>query len=115
MSGQMRDYVGTGAAFILGDSKLLMPQMNSSGKCKVYAGLKADHSYMDDHPLPEVGKRREWIKALYAGWGKEVEDLIDACEEETVVPRRIYAYDPDHGWTTDLKGVTIMGEPSYST
>ena len=110
MSKQIRERVGTGALWILGQGKGIMLQMNSSGKCKIYAALNVDHKYVDENPLPKVGSRRNWIKTMYPGWDALVEEVIDACEEETIVPRRIYAYDPKHTWTTNLKGVTLMGE-----
>ena len=39
-----------------------------------------------------------------------IEDLIMTCEEETAVARRIFQYDSDLKWETEMTGVTVIGE-----
>ena len=93
---------------VMDEGKVLLPQMNSGGKCKVYAGLHVEEKWLDEHPLPDKGKK-EWIKGLYDGWTEEVREIIMACDEETLVPRRIYAYDPALRWKSDMSGVMVIG------
>jgi len=109
MTSRLRDYVGNGAAMILDDGKGLLPQMNSGGRCKVYPGFKCPENWLDENPLPESGKR-EWIAKMYEGWYELNREIIMACDEDTIVARKIWKFDPDLKWDTDKTGVTVIGE-----
>lgn len=103
----LASFIGKGTCMILQDGKGLIPQMNSGGRCRVYAAVySTDDTRMD---LPTNGKK-EVIKQMYTGWDERCADLIMASQEESIVARRIYAYSPDLTWTSDLSGVTIIGE-----
>lgn len=110
MTIDLRKFVGGGSCFILDEGQGVLPQMNSGGRCKVYASLKRPIDWVDAHPLPEQGKL-EWIARMFPGWCEGlVEKLIMAAEEESVVARRIYGFKPDLKWESELSGVTVMGE-----
>ena len=114
MSSKIRSLVGGGSAMILGGDKAILPQMNSGGKCRVYATLKCSERWLSENPLPEDGKR-EWICGHFKGWCEgTAEEMIMASDEALVVPRRIYNHDADLSWDSDLTGVTVMGEPTQT-
>ncbi|ORX36224.1 hypothetical protein BD324DRAFT_591423 [Kockovaella imperatae] len=113
MTPSIREFVGSGMCIVLGDGKAFIPQMNSAGKCKVYAELKCDEKWLEQNKLPETGKR-EWINKLYPGWTKGVEECIMAVDESTITPRRLYAFDSKFRWSSDLSGVTIMGDAAHA-
>ena len=95
---------------ILSENKGILPQMNSGGKCRVYAALKCSESWLNENPLPEDG-RREGIRKLFEGWCQgDVEDMIMASEEDAVVPRKIYMHHPETRWESEMTGLTVIGE-----
>ncbi len=109
MNDSLLAFIGEGCAFIMDDEKMMFPQMNACPNCKVCAGLHVEEGWLDEHLLPETGKKG-WINGLFDGWDERVRELIMACDEESVVPRRIYAFDPELRWDSDLTGVTVIGE-----
>lgn len=110
MTPELKEFTGAGSAFVLNEGLGLLPQMNSGGRCKVYASLQKPVEWVDQNPLPESGKR-EWIAQFYKGWCRGLaEKLIMAAEEETAVARRIYGFAATLEWDSDLTGVTVMGE-----
>jgi 2-polyprenyl-6-methoxyphenol hydroxylase-like FAD-dependent oxidoreductase len=113
MTPELHDFVGPGSCFVLNEGLGLLPQMNSGGRCKVYASLQRPIEWIELNPLPEKGKR-EWLCDFYAGWCDGLaEKLIMAADEDTVVARRIYGFSVDLEWQTDLTGVTLMGESHF--
>lgn len=95
---------------MLGDQKALMPQMNSRGKCKVYAALRCEESWSDQNPLPASGKV-EWVnQTLFTNWNEDLREIVKVCDEESVVVRRIWYFDPNLRWQTDKTGITVMGK-----
>jgi 2-polyprenyl-6-methoxyphenol hydroxylase-like FAD-dependent oxidoreductase len=112
MTPELRSFVGSGSCFILNEGSAILPQMNSGGRCKVYAAVQRPAEWIDAHPLPEEGKRK-WIAGMYAGWCDALaEKLIMAADEETVVARRIYGFQPGLKWDSDLSGATVIGKQS---
>jgi hypothetical protein len=110
MTPELRDFVGSGSCFILNEGQGLLPQMNSGGRCKVYAALKRPIDWVDKHSLPD-GEKRKWIAELFRGWCDGfAEKLIMAAEEDSVVARRIYGFQPDLKWESGLTGVTVIGK-----
>ncbi|WWD17435.1 hypothetical protein CI109_101876 [Kwoniella shandongensis] len=115
MSPKIQKILGTGMLMILGnggDDKAVMPQNLSHGRAKVYLAMKVAEEWQDEHRLPEKGKK-EWLVGLFEGWTEEAKEVIMACEEEGIVQRRIYQFDPDLNWKTDKTGVTIMGDAAH--
>lgn len=111
MTPTLREFVGAGGLMILEDGRCVMPQSNGRGKCKVYAGLRVPEDWLEEHPLPETGKR-EYVNSFYPGWCEGlVEQIVMAATEEDVTVRKIFEYDPKFRWSTDLTGVTIIGKP----
>jgi 2-polyprenyl-6-methoxyphenol hydroxylase-like FAD-dependent oxidoreductase len=125
MVPELQRIVGPGATLILGTASStptttkttdiqhpaqggVLPQMNSGGKCRVYAALKVEQDWLDKNPLPDTGKR-EFIASFFPGWD-QANRLILASDADEVIPRRIYQSDPDLKWDTDLTGVTVVGE-----
>lgn len=86
--------------------------MNCGGLCKVYIGLKCPENWTDENPLPDEGKR-EWLANFFHGWHEQVRDIIMASEEDNVVTRRIWQFDPDLKWETDMTGITMMGDAAH--
>lgn len=112
LSPELRAFVGKGTCMILEGGKGLIPQMNSGGKCRVYATVyDLSGSGLGD-TLPAVGKK-EWICGLYDGWDARCHALIRAADEETIVERKIVAVNQDLAWESELSGVTIIGESSF--
>lgn len=110
MTPALHKFVGLGSSLILEEGTVVLPQMNSKGKCRVYLGMKVSEAWLDENPLPDAG-RREWLDGFVSGWcGGQVRDLIMASEEEHIASRRIFAYDPKFRWKSDKSGVTVMGE-----
>ncbi|KAK4687346.1 hypothetical protein P7C73_g2773, partial [Tremellales sp. Uapishka_1] len=113
MTPALQSFIGPGAMMAISDEKGVLPQMNSGGKCKVYVGLKCPEQFVDENPLPETGKR-EWIlNKFFDDWSEEIKDVVRACDEEYIAPRRIWTTDVDTKWTTDLTGCTIMGDAAH--
>lgn len=109
MTPELKTYVGQGCLLALDEGMTVLPQMNSEGLCKVYVGLRCPENWTDENPLPDK-KKREWLANLFQGWHDQVRDVIMASEEDKLVTRRIWQFDPDLKWDTDLTGVTVMGE-----
>ncbi|KAK8864268.1 hypothetical protein IAR55_001514 [Kwoniella newhampshirensis] len=110
---KIQSYIGLGALELLGDGKAILAQMNSGGKAKVYVGLKVPERWQDEHPLPDEGKRREWLATMFDGWTDMAKEVIMASDEEGIMQRRIYQYDPELRWDTELTGVTVMGDAAH--
>lgn len=94
VTSELQAFIGKGTCMILQDQKGLIPQMNSGGKCRAYAAV-FDSNDGDDRrggKLPESGKK-EWVRDLYAGWDERCGQLVDAAEEESIVERKIWAFD----------------------
>ncbi len=49
------------------------------------------------------------MRRCFEGWDERVGELVMAAEEETVMRRRIWTFDPDLKWETDLTGTVIGG------
>lgn len=49
------------------------------------------------------------MRRCFEGWDERVGELVMAAEEETVMRRRIWMFDPDLKWETDLTGTVIGG------
>lgn len=110
MTPELRDFIGSGSCFILNEGQGLLPQMNSGGRCKVYAALKRPIDWVDKHPLPD-GEKRKWIAGMFCEWCDGLaEKLIMAAEEDSVVARRIYGFQPDLKWESGLTGITVIGK-----
>jgi 2-polyprenyl-6-methoxyphenol hydroxylase-like FAD-dependent oxidoreductase len=110
MTPELQHFVGPGSCFVLNEGLSLLPQINSGGRCKIYACLQKPIEWVDQNPLPETGKR-DWIARFFAGWCDGLaEKLIMAADEDSVVARRIYGLPADLEWQTELTGVTVMGE-----
>ncbi|EIW70791.1 hypothetical protein TREMEDRAFT_38404 [Tremella mesenterica DSM 1558] len=108
-------FVGQGAALILHEGKCVLPQMNSGGRCKIYAALRVGEKWLDEYPLPAEGKK-EAVARLFPedeGWTGKARELIEAADEDSVVSRRIYGYPPGLKWKTDLTGVTVIGDAAH--
>lgn len=110
MTSQLRALVGSGSCFILNEGSAILPQMNSGGRCKVYASLKRPVDWVESNPLPASGKR-EWIAGMFNDWCDGLaKELIMAADEKSVVARRIYGFQPDLRWESEYSGVTIIGK-----
>lgn len=90
----LKAYVGQGSLSALDEGMTVLPQMNCGGLCKVYTGLNCPENWTDESPLPDEGKR-EWLADFFHGWHEQVRDIIMASEEDNVVTRRIWQFDPD--------------------
>jgi hypothetical protein len=76
----------------------------------VYAALKRPIDWIDKYPLPD-GEKRKWIAEMFCGWCDGLaEKLIMAAEEDSIVARRIYGFQPDLKWDSGLTGVTVIGK-----
>ncbi|OXM82027.1 monooxygenase [Cryptococcus neoformans Bt63] len=109
---ELKTYVGQGCLLALDEGMAVLPQMNSEGLCKVYVGLRCPENWTDENPLPDK-KKREWLANLFQDWHDQVRDVIMASEEDKLVTRRIWQFDPDLKWDTDLTGVTVMGDAAH--
>ncbi|MDA4805839.1 hypothetical protein NY486_08055, partial [Enterobacter hormaechei] len=95
---------------ILSDEQGIFGQNNSGGKTKVYAAFVVPEDWADQNPLPEGdGPRREWISKHYDGWAGAAE-LLAHVETDNMVPRKIYQFATDLTWTSELTGVTVIGD-----
>ena len=113
LTPSLKALIGNGTCIALDDGKGLFPQMNSGGRCRVYAAISAHAIISNEEPWPEAGKRRQWLIKLCEDWDERYKELIMASDEETATPRRIYAFDPAFKWTgSETTGVTIIGEYS---
>ncbi|KIR25407.1 hypothetical protein I309_05777 [Cryptococcus deuterogattii LA55] len=112
MTPELKAYVGQGCLLALDEEMTVLPQMNSGGLCKVYIGLKCPENWTDENPLPDEGKR-EWLANFFQGWHEQVRNIIMASEEDNVMTRRIWQFDPDLKWETDMTGVTVMGDAAH--
>lgn len=113
LTPSLKALIGNGTCIVLSDGKGLFPQMNSGGRCRVYAAISAHAKISNEEPWPEAGQRRQWLIKLYEDWDERYKELIMAADEETATPRRIYAFDPEFQWhSSETTGVTIIGEYS---
>ena len=112
MTPELRAFVGSGTCMVLDGQKGLIPQMNAGGKCRAYAAMYNAEAQAAEELLPEKGAKA-WVRTLYDDWDSRCRDLVEACDEETIVERKIMAVDRDLTWTSDLTGVTIIGMYSY--
>jgi len=106
--------VGNGLAFIMSDNKGLIPQRNSNGVIRIYVGLRVPESWLDEHPLPsDPADARQNIISLFPDWDTNVLDLIKQSDDAPITPRKIYAFPPAHSWSTQLKGITLLGDAAH--
>lgn len=75
----------------------------------MYVFLQCDEKWQDEHPLPETGKL-EHIADMFATWHPINREMIMACDEGSIMQRRIWAFDHDLRWDSDMTGVTIIGQ-----
>jgi 2-polyprenyl-6-methoxyphenol hydroxylase-like FAD-dependent oxidoreductase len=109
LTPEMQKYVGAGSALVLDDHKGILPQMNSGGKCVIYAAMQLPEGFLDANALPEVGKK-EAIAKHFEDWHPMNRELIMAADESSVTPRKIWSFDPDLKWDSPFTGVTVIGE-----
>lgn len=112
MTPESRDFVGDGMCMAMSDRKGLFAQTNSGGKCKCYAFFTADEDYHETHPLPETGKK-EAVLQMFDDWAPQLKQCILSADEESIVPRKIYAYDPKLKWKSPNVGVTVIGDAAH--
>ncbi|KJA22818.1 hypothetical protein HYPSUDRAFT_40598 [Hypholoma sublateritium FD-334 SS-4] len=114
LTSSLKTLIGNGTCIVLSDGKGLFPQMNSGGRCRVYAAISAHAKISNEEPWPEAGQRRQWLIKLYEDWDERYKELIMAADEETAAPRRIYAFDPESKWdASGATGVTIIGDAAH--
>jgi hypothetical protein len=94
LTSAMKAYFGDGCAFVLDDHKVLFPQMNSGGICKVYAPLRWPENYVGDNQLPEKGKT-QCVARMFDKWKEINREIIVVCDEVSVMPRKMSAFDPE--------------------
>ncbi|WOO84007.1 Tetracycline resistance protein from transposon [Vanrija pseudolonga] len=110
---ELRAVTGPGAVMILSDEQGIFGQNNSGGKTKVYAAFVVPEDWAEQNPLPEGdGPRRAWISKHYDGWAGAAE-LLAHVETENMVPRKIYQFATDLTWTSELSGVTVIGDAAH--
>ncbi|GFZ44073.1 hypothetical protein JCM24511_01794 [Saitozyma sp. JCM 24511] len=112
LTPEMQKYVGAGSALVLDDHKGILPQMNSGGKCVIYAAMQLPEAFLDANPLPEAGKK-EVITKHFEDWHPINRELIMAADERSVTPRKIWSFDPELKWDSPLTGVTVIGDAAH--
>jgi 2-polyprenyl-6-methoxyphenol hydroxylase-like FAD-dependent oxidoreductase len=106
--------VANGIAFIISDNKALIPQRNSRDLVRVYASLRIPESWLDEHPLPpNPADARDFLVSLFPGWDVTVLDLMKKSDDSPITPRKIYAFPPGHSWSTQLRGITLLGDAAH--
>ncbi|KDQ11805.1 hypothetical protein BOTBODRAFT_113882 [Botryobasidium botryosum FD-172 SS1] len=106
--------IGNGMAFIMSEGKGIIPQRNSSGTVKVYVGLQVPENWLEQNPLPSnASAAKDFVAGLFPGWNTELLELIHAADNEPIVGRKIYALPPDLTWSTDSKGIALLGDAAH--
>jgi 2-polyprenyl-6-methoxyphenol hydroxylase-like FAD-dependent oxidoreductase len=106
--------VGDGLAFIMSDNKGFIPQRNSNHLIRVYVALRVPETWLDEHPLPaNAADARQFLLSLFPGWDTTSLDLIKQSDSTPMTSRKIYAFPPSHSWSTELKGITLLGDAAH--
>jgi len=106
--------VGQGTAFIASDTKGLIPQRNSKGVVRIYAKLKVPENWIEENPLPaDPGEAKKFVASLFPGWDPSVLEFIKSADDAPIVARKIIALPPSHTWTTQLHGITLLGDAAH--
>jgi len=106
--------VGQGLAFIVSDAKGLIPQRNSKGVVRIYAGFQVPENWTEENPLPaDPSEAKQFVASLFPGWDPSVLELIKSADDSPIVSRKIIALPPSHTWTTQLHGITLLGDAAH--
>lgn len=106
--------VGDGIAFVMPDNKGLIPQRNSNGVIRVYVGLRVPETWLDEHPLPShPADARQSLISLFPDCDQNVLDLIRHSDDSPINCRKIYAFPPSRSWSTQLNGITLLGDAAH--
>ncbi|KAF2492167.1 FAD/NAD(P)-binding domain-containing protein [Lophium mytilinum] len=107
-------YSGIGGfSFSISECERRAPEVLGDGSVNVSAwGLKGEawmrESEYDVHDLEQA---REGVKREYAGWAKELTNMLDAVDDD-VAPRSLYMLPVDFSWE-HKRGVTLLGDAAH--
>lgn len=98
----------------MSDNKGLIPQRNSNNVVRIYVALRVPETWLDEHPLPaDPANARQRLLSLFQDWDATVLDLIRYSDDLPTTARKIYALPPSHSWSTQLRGITLLGDAAH--
>lgn len=103
--------IGGGMFFALGEGKGLLAHRETDGSLHVYAGLRADESWLGTVDFTDADAARTALLAQLDGWAPELRRLVTDADRP-LVPRHIHALPIGHSWPR-VPGVTLLGDAAH--
>lgn len=107
----IRELVGSGSLFALGDSKFIGVQMNGDGRIRTYAWFRGPEDW---RLPPRPADARKVLLDTYArdGWSATLLQLIECCDDAAIYFRPLYYLPIGHQWE-HVRGVTLIGDAAH--
>lgn len=106
--------VGDGTMSAIQESKGILAQRNSGGKCKVYLALRVSQTWAADSGIPfdsDAETTRSRLLELFEGWAENLREIL-RVSEPTFIPRPLVALDPTVRWD-GKDGITLVGDAAH--
>lgn len=112
---EIAQLVGDGTMSAIQDSKGIIVQRNSGGKCKVYLAFRVAQSWASvDSGIPfdsDAETTRARLVGLFEGWSEGLLNVLRVAEPN-FIPRPLFAMDPETRWETK-EGITLLGDAAH--
>ncbi|KAI0730500.1 monooxygenase FAD-binding protein [Earliella scabrosa] len=103
------EVVGNGSTFVVGDSKMLAFQRNTTGRIRAYAWHTAPAAWVTPS---EPSEARKALLDIYEGWAPWMRKFIENCDDEAIYHRALYYLPVGHRWD-HVSGVTLVGDAAH--
>ncbi len=100
--------VGKGTMFSFGGPQAIFAQRNGQGRICIYAAVKRGQDWLKEQLA--VISARHVVQDIYAGWARNLIDLLEGCAD--FIERPIFSLTPDFHWTS-RPGMTLIGDAAH--
>jgi len=102
--------VGLGSMLAVSDNKGLMAQRDGENTIRNYITLRIPENSLPEKEFQQEDPAKEYLVGQFPDWSEDLRNLIR--DAQGIIPRYIYAFDPEHSWTS-VPGCTLVGDAAH--